>query len=84
MHLYGPVSPAKFGPWGDPARHVVLQTSWPCAPCDRLDWPPTALPQHACMAAITPEQSCARWLAGCADAIFIDRKENVSCLRPRC
>lgn len=55
IHLYGPVSPAKFGPWGDRARHVVLQTTWPCAPCDRLDWPATALPQHACMTAITPE-----------------------------
>ncbi len=55
VHLYGPVSPAKFGPWGDPARHVVLTTRWSCAPCDRLDWPAQTLPQHACMAAITPD-----------------------------
>jgi heptosyltransferase-2/heptosyltransferase-3 len=55
IHLCGPVSPAKFGPWGDPARHVVLRTTWPCAPCDRLDCPVSALPQHACMAAITPD-----------------------------
>jgi lipopolysaccharide heptosyltransferase II len=53
VHLYGPISPVKFGPWGDPSRHVVLQTTWPCAPCDRLDWPASALPQHACMTAIT-------------------------------
>jgi ADP-heptose:LPS heptosyltransferase len=52
VHLYGPVDPAKFGPWGDPGRHVVLTTPWPCAPCNRLDWPAEALPQHACMAAI--------------------------------
>ena len=53
VHLYGPVSADKFGPWGDPACHVVLQTPWPCAPCDRLDWPAAALPAHACMAAIS-------------------------------
>jgi lipopolysaccharide heptosyltransferase II len=56
IHLYGPVAPAKFGPWGDPARHAVLATSWPCAPCDRLDWAPDVLEQHRCMADITPEQ----------------------------
>ncbi len=55
VHLYGPVDPAKFGPWGDPARHAVLTTPWPCAPCNRLDWPAEALPQHACMAAIAVE-----------------------------
>ena len=55
IHLYGPILPAKFGPWGDPARNIVLQTNWPCAPCDRLYWPPSVLPQHACMADITPE-----------------------------
>ena len=25
VHLYGPVPPAKFGPWGDPTRQVVLR-----------------------------------------------------------
>jgi heptosyltransferase-2/heptosyltransferase-3 len=55
LHLYGPVSPTKFGPWGDPARQMVLRTTWPCAPCDRLDWPASALQQHACMGAITPD-----------------------------
>jgi ADP-heptose:LPS heptosyltransferase len=55
VHLHGPVSPVKFGPWGDPSRHLMLRTTWPCAPCDRLDWPAAALPQHACMTAITPD-----------------------------
>lgn len=55
VHLYGPVPAAKFGPWGDPARHVVLTSPFPCVPCDRLDWPTVALPQHRCMAAIRPE-----------------------------
>ncbi len=56
VHLYGPISSAKFGPWGDPARQQVITTGWRCAPCDRLDWPAEVLPQHACMAAITPAQ----------------------------
>lgn len=53
VHLHGPVSAAKFGPWGDPNRHRVLMTSWPCAPCNRLDWPARVLAEHGCMAAIT-------------------------------
>jgi heptosyltransferase-2/heptosyltransferase-3 len=56
IHLYGPVSAAKFGPWGDPTRHVVLKTTWPCAPCNRLDWPADVLTQHACMPAISVEE----------------------------
>jgi ADP-heptose:LPS heptosyltransferase len=52
VHLYGPVPAAKFGPWGDPARHVVLTSPWPCVPCDRLDWPAEALSRHQCMAAL--------------------------------
>jgi lipopolysaccharide heptosyltransferase II len=55
LHLYGPVPPAKFGPWGDPVRHVVLAANWSCAPCDRLDWPAESLSQHACMRSITPD-----------------------------
>jgi heptosyltransferase-2/heptosyltransferase-3 len=56
VHLYGPVPAAKFGPWGDPQRNVVLNSPFLCAPCDRLDWPPAALPLHRCVAAISPEQ----------------------------
>jgi lipopolysaccharide heptosyltransferase II len=55
VHLYGPVPPAKFGPWASPVRHVVLQTNWACAPCARLDWPAEVLVQHACMVAIRPD-----------------------------
>ncbi len=55
VHLYGPVDVAKFGPWGDPTQHAVLATPWPCAPCNRLDWPAETLAAHACMAAITVE-----------------------------
>ncbi len=55
VRLYGPVSLAKFGPWGDPERHLALTTPWGCAPCHRLDWPPESLAHHACVAAIRPE-----------------------------
>jgi lipopolysaccharide heptosyltransferase II len=53
VHLYGPVDPARFGPWGDPARHAVLASRWPCAPCNRLAWASPA--EHACMGAIAPD-----------------------------
>jgi heptosyltransferase-2/heptosyltransferase-3 len=55
VHLYGPVPAAKFGPWGDPARNVVLTSPFACVPCDRLDWPAHALSLHGCVAAIRPE-----------------------------
>jgi ADP-heptose:LPS heptosyltransferase len=60
VHLFGPVSPAAFGPWGDPVRHVVIQASYgetPCHghPCDRLDYPAKYLAQHRCMATIALE-----------------------------
>ena len=50
--LFGPVSAAAFGPWGDPQRHVVLTSRWTCVPCNRLDWPAEELPAHRCLAAI--------------------------------
>ncbi len=53
VHLYGPAATAKFGAWGDPARHRVVTSPWACVPCDRLDWTGRALAYHACMAAIT-------------------------------
>lgn len=55
VHLYGPVPAAKFGPWGDAARNLVLNSPFSCAPCDRLDWPPAALRLHGCVAAIRPD-----------------------------
>ncbi len=55
VHLFGPAPAAEFGPWGDPDDHIVLTTSWACAPCRRLDWPAPTLAQHACIAAIRTE-----------------------------
>lgn len=55
IHLFGPASAAKFGPWGDAGHNVVLRSPFACAPCEVLDWPPSALHHHGCMAAIDPQ-----------------------------
>ncbi len=60
VHLFGPVSPAVFGPWGDPARHVVIQAKYEEAichggPCNRLDFESGELAAHHCMASISLE-----------------------------
>ena len=47
VHLFGPADPVRFGPWGSPHRHVVLQSNWSCIPCGRFDWPD--LPSHGCV-----------------------------------
>lgn len=52
VHLFGPADPRRFGPYGDPARHRVILSDWPCCPCNRLDFPPEEVPEHDCMAAI--------------------------------
>ena len=64
VHLFGPVSPVAFGPWGDPARHVVVQASYadePChgRPCNRLDFAGQELAEHRCVASITLEDALA-------------------------
>lgn len=52
VHLFGPASADRFGPWGDPGRHRALASSLPCAPCGRLDWPDPA--DHPCLRLIEP------------------------------
>ncbi|NOX63051.1 MAG: glycosyltransferase family 9 protein, partial [Chloroflexi bacterium] len=54
VHLFGPADPVLFGPWGDPARHMVLQSDWTCIPCGRFDWPD--LPAHGCVRDISVAQ----------------------------
>lgn len=54
VHLFGPTDPHIFGPWGDPARHIVLASSQRCAtcpmiPCGRLDWTQEELAEHPCV-----------------------------------
>ncbi len=59
VHLFGPTDPAVFGPWGDPARHRVVSSSWPGSPCGRLDLQPAGGMPPECMRAIAPERVAA-------------------------
>lgn len=56
LALFGPAEPGRYGPWGNPRRHLALRSPWPCVPCHRLDYPPDELPDHACVPAITVER----------------------------
>jgi heptosyltransferase-2/heptosyltransferase-3 len=49
VHLYGPINPESFGPWGPPERHRVIHSAWPCIPCNRLDYGPAELAHHPCV-----------------------------------
>lgn len=73
VHLFGPTDPRIFGPWGDPARHIVLASSQRCPacpalPCGRLDWTPAELPAHPCVRVIPEErvlEAARQLLSGC-------------------
>lgn len=54
--LYGPADPDEFGPWGNPARQVVVTSGMGCAPCRILDWPGDHPSNHPCIRDITPRQ----------------------------
>jgi ADP-heptose:LPS heptosyltransferase len=61
VHLFGPTDPRIFGPWGDPARHIVLTSTQRCPtcpllPCGRLDWTAAELPAHPCVRLISEER----------------------------
>jgi len=56
VHLFGPVDSRTFGPWGDPARHIVVTSKMDCIPCNRLDYTPAELDRHPCVRNITVEQ----------------------------
>jgi lipopolysaccharide heptosyltransferase II len=57
VRLYGPTSVGIFGPWGDPARHRVLQASLPCQPCDNFADPPCrAIESPSCLYAVTVDE----------------------------
>jgi heptosyltransferase-2/heptosyltransferase-3 len=55
VHLYGPVDPTTFGPWGLPERHMVLTSAWSCIPCNRLDYGVSELAHHPCVREIRVE-----------------------------
>ncbi len=59
LHLYGPSDHMRFGPWGDPARHIVLRAGLFCSPCGVFGACPRGTAGPECMAAITPELALA-------------------------
>jgi heptosyltransferase-2/heptosyltransferase-3 len=52
LHLFGPSDPNRYGPWGDPVQHVVLQAGWSCPCCGDLSGSRRA--SCGCMLAIEP------------------------------
>lgn len=56
VHLFGPVDSRAFGPWGDPAHHIVVTSEMDCIPCNRLDYAPAELDRHPCVRNIAVEQ----------------------------
>ncbi len=67
VHLFGPVSARTFGPWGDPARHIVLTSSLACIACNRLDYDDSEVPAHPCVRLIAVRQVLAA-----AEAVMSD------------
>jgi len=53
VHLYGPSDAGRFGPWGDPLRHVVVREALWCSPCGVFDACPRGLARPECMERIT-------------------------------
>lgn len=52
LHLFGPSDHERFGPWGDPARHVVLRAGLFCSPCGVFSHCPRGTAGPECMDAI--------------------------------
>jgi ADP-heptose:LPS heptosyltransferase len=63
LHLYGPGDAGRFGPWGEPARHVVLRADLWCSPCGEFASCPRGLARPECMDLITAAQVAQRALA---------------------
>jgi heptosyltransferase-2/heptosyltransferase-3 len=60
LHLYGPGDAGRFGPWGDPARHVVVRAGLWCSPCGVFSACPRGLVRPACMEQIAVAQVVAQ------------------------
>ena len=56
VHLFGPADSRAFGPWGDPAHHIVVTSEMDCIPCNRFDYAPAELGQHPCVRNISVAQ----------------------------
>lgn len=50
VHLYGPGSSERFGPWGPASRHVVVQCDIACRPCGVFSACPRGTDPPECMA----------------------------------
>lgn len=56
VHLFGPVDPKAFGPWGPEMRHRVVRSDQSCIPCNRLDYSREELEAHRCVYDISTNQ----------------------------
>lgn len=56
VHLFGPADPRRYGPWGNPARHRVVDAGMTCPNCGDLS--PSRAPGCGCMLAITTAAVC--------------------------
>jgi ADP-heptose:LPS heptosyltransferase len=63
LHLYGPGDAGRFGPWGEPARHVVLRADLWCSPCGEFAGCPRGLARPECMDRVAAAQVAQRALA---------------------
>jgi heptosyltransferase-2/heptosyltransferase-3 len=59
LHLYGPGDDRRFGPWGDPQRHVVLRSGLWCSPCGVFGACPRGTQPSECMERIQLQQAVA-------------------------
>jgi heptosyltransferase-2/heptosyltransferase-3 len=50
--VFGPSSVARFGPWGDPARHRAVRADWRCPRCENLS--KARPPGCGCLLAVAP------------------------------
>jgi ADP-heptose:LPS heptosyltransferase len=49
IHLYGPGDAGRFGPWGDPTKHIILRAELWCSPCGEFSACPRGLARPECM-----------------------------------
>lgn len=56
LHLFGPGDAGRFGPWGDPQRHIVLRARLWCSPCGIFAACPRRTDPPECMAQLATAQ----------------------------
>jgi heptosyltransferase-2/heptosyltransferase-3 len=55
LHLFGPSNAHRFGPWGNPDRHIVLTSNLWCSPCNHFSACPRYTTPPECMEHISVE-----------------------------